>query len=104
MGASPMHHRQSDARMGEAPMPQISDHMAFRFLDPGPLIDRELELVAPSERWIDPVLQTCAHPTSVGDERCDLTTRGSLMDFLQAAPRGRQEGDGKSRVPSYSFW
>lgn len=78
--------------------------MAFRFLDPGPLIDRELELVAPAERWIDATLLTCAHPTCAGDERCRLTTRGSLMDFLQVAPRGRQDGDGKARVPSYSFW
>ena len=78
--------------------------MAFRFLDPGPLIDRELELVAPSERWIDATLQTCAHPASAGDERCMHTTRGTLLDFLQIAPRGRQDGDGKSRVPSYSFW
>ena len=57
--------------------------MAFRFLDPGPLIDRELELVAPSERWIDATLQTCSHPACAGDDRCNLTTRGSLMDFLQ---------------------
>lgn len=78
--------------------------MAFRFLDPGSLIDRELELVAPSERWIDATLQTCAHPTCTNDERCRLTTRGSLLDFLQLAPRGRQDGDGKARVPSYSFW
>jgi tagatose 1,6-diphosphate aldolase len=79
-------------------------HMAFRFLEPGPMIDRELELVTPHERWIDATLQTCRHVLCVGDERCDNTTRGSLMDFLQAAPRGRQDGDGKSRVPSYSFW
>jgi tagatose 1,6-diphosphate aldolase len=78
--------------------------MAFRFLDPGPLIDRELELVQPSERWIDQTLLTCAHPLCAGDERCEHTTRGSLMDFLQVAPRGRQEGDSKGRAPSYSFW
>lgn len=78
--------------------------MAFRFIEPGPLIDRELELVVPHERWIDATLAACGHPLCAGDERCDNTTRGSLLDFLQIAPRGRQEGDGKARVPSYSFW
>jgi tagatose 1,6-diphosphate aldolase len=78
--------------------------MAFRFLEPGPLIDRELELVSPSERWIDAILRTVGHPLCIGDERSQTTTRGSLVDYLQTAPRGRQDGDGKSRVPSYSFW
>ena len=45
-------------------------------------------------------LQTCAHAACTNDERCRLTTRGSLLDFLQLAPRGRQDGDGKARVPS----
>jgi predicted acetyltransferase len=78
--------------------------MSFRFHEPGPLIDRELELVTPDERWVDPILLACAHPLCPGDERADQMTRQALVNFLRYAPRGRQQGDGASRVPGYTFW
>ena len=79
---------------------------SFHFLDIGPMVDRELELVPPHERLIDAVLVTCAHPMSHGDARADATTRQSLLDFLRVAPRGLQESRsaGSGRVPSYHFW
>ena len=77
--------------------------MSFRFLDPGPLIDRELELVAPNERWVDSILMTCAHPLSIGDERCQSTTRQVLLDVVRHAPHGHHASDG-TRVPGYTFW
>ncbi len=77
---------------------------AFRFFDPGPLVDRDLELVAPSERWIDPVLLACRHPLSAADERCKATTRQTLLDFLKIAPGGNQPANERNRAPAYHFW
>jgi predicted acetyltransferase len=77
--------------------------MTFRFLDSGPLVDRELELVEPAEKWIEPTLLACAHQLSRGDERSERTTRQSLLDLIKVAPRGRHEGD-TIRVPGYTFW
>ncbi|HYO09201.1 MAG TPA: GNAT family N-acetyltransferase [Tepidisphaeraceae bacterium] len=80
--------------------------MRFVFLDPGPLIDNELQLVAPESRWFDEVLASAAHPLTVRDAPQDAqTTRQKLSDFLAAAPGGRQPGDPSSnRLPAYHFW
>ena len=78
----------------------------FRFLDPGPLIDGELELVAPHERWVDHVLAACQHPLTLRDAPAEgKVTRQRLTDFLAAAPGGRQPADpAKGWVPQYNFW
>ena len=80
--------------------------MRFTFLDPGPLVDNELELVAPETRWIDEVLRSSSHPQTVRDAPADANlSRGKIMDFLRAAPMGRQAADAQSgRVPAYHFW
>ena len=80
--------------------------MRFTFLDPGPLVDNELQLVAPEPRWVDEVLLSCAHPQTVRDAPAEANmTRGKVLDFLRAAPRGRQGGDPPTaRVPAYHFW
>jgi tagatose 1,6-diphosphate aldolase len=78
--------------------------MDFRFLDPGPLIDRELQLVAPDARLIDDVLAACAHPLSRTDAQASAVSREKLLDFLRAAPGGRQRGDERGIVPAYHFW
>lgn len=79
--------------------------MAFRFLDPGPLVDGELELVAPDVRWIDAMLHAAAHPQSVADPSVGSTSRARILDFLRAAPHGHQQGDvSTGRVPSYHLW
>jgi tagatose 1,6-diphosphate aldolase len=78
--------------------------MPFEFLDPGPLIDRELELITPEPRWIDELLRTCAHPAGKDDPTAK-TTRQQVKDFLSAAPGGRfirDTNDGP--VPQYLFW
>jgi Acetyltransferase (GNAT) domain len=72
--------------------------MAFRFLDPGPLIDGELELVAPHRRWIDDLL-------AGSDPSQAKTTRSQVEDFLRVAPGGLQPAEiGSGRVPAYHFW
>jgi tagatose 1,6-diphosphate aldolase len=79
--------------------------MSFRFLDPGLLIDRELELVAPQARWVDPLLDACTHPLSIDDPSASATTRARVMEFLKSAPLGHQPADPKRGwVPSYHFW
>jgi RimJ/RimL family protein N-acetyltransferase len=79
--------------------------MSFEFLDPGRLLDGELELVAPEVRWVEPLLRSCAHPQSAEDPGAASMTRGRAMDFLRAAPSGRQPGDPRAgRVPTYHFW
>ena len=78
----------------------------FRFLDPGPLVDGELELVSPHERWVDDVLAACHHPLTVRYAPAESkVTRQRLTDFLAAAPLGRQPADpSKGWVPQYNFW
>ena len=72
--------------------------MAFRFLDPGPLIDGELELVAPHRRWIDDLL-------AGSDPGSGRTPRTQVEDFLRVAPSGHQSADiSGGRVPAYHFW
>lgn len=78
----------------------------FQFLNPGRLVDGELELVEPAKALVDDVLAACAHPLTVRDAPQDAKlTRRQILDFLAAAPRGRMPGDPeKGLVPQYSFW
>ncbi len=78
--------------------------MSFQFLDPGPLIDRELQLVVPDAQWTSEVLRTCAHPAGRGDPTAK-TTRQQIEEYLKAAPDGhfiRKTGSGE--IPQYLFW
>ena len=84
---------------------QIPD--PFRFIDPGPLIDGDLELVAPDAALIDDVLAACGHPPPAHEPPRAVAqlTRRSLLDFLSAAPRGRQPADHeRGYLPQYTFW
>ena len=81
--------------------------MSFRFLEPGPLVDGELELVPPGAALVDEVLAACSHPLTVRDapREAEGTTRDGLQRFLRAAPAGRERGDpARGWVPSYHFW
>jgi tagatose 1,6-diphosphate aldolase len=76
----------------------------FQFLEPGPLIDRELELIEPGVRWIDAHLQTLSSPASIGDPSSHLT-RTDLLRFTERYPRGRESPNPLlGRVPAYTFW
>ena len=78
----------------------------FQFLDPGPLVDGELELVPPQERYVDDVLAAAEHPLTLATEPHEPRfTRQQILDYVASAPGGRVRGDaGKGRVPQYDFW
>src|SRR5260221_2201010 len=73
----------------------------FRFHDPGPLIDGELELVSPAERWIDGLLDTLNDPRTLDMSPADAAlSREQLVRFVRDFPLGRQNGE----IPAYHFW
>lgn len=78
--------------------------MSFEFLDPGPLVDRELELIVPHAQWTNEILRTCAHPAGRGDPTAK-TTRQQIEEYLKAAPGGHyiRETD-TGQIPQYLFW
>ena len=78
----------------------------FEFLDPGPLVDGELELVTPHPKYIEDLLAACRHPQTMRDAADQArVTRQSLNDFLNAAPKGHHPGDPQRGLsPSYHFW
>jgi tagatose 1,6-diphosphate aldolase len=80
--------------------------MRFGFLDPGLMVDGELQLVTPETRWIDDILASCTHPQTTHDAPAEANmTRGKIVDFLRAAPMGRQTGEvATGRLPAYHFW
>lgn len=79
---------------------------AFRFVDHGPLVDRELELVPAQPRWINDLLAACRHPSTVTRmPREARLTRQEVEQYLAESPLGRHGGDEwLGRVPSYQFW
>jgi RimJ/RimL family protein N-acetyltransferase len=78
----------------------------FQFVDTGPLIDGELELIKPDPIWFDDVLDACAHPlTAIHAPAEARTTRKQLEYFLRVAPWGHEPADSStSRSPQYHFW
>src|SRR3954454_2689434 len=78
----------------------------FCFVDPGPLVDGELELVTPADRWVDPLLETLAHPlTRELSPRDAELTREQILRFVREFPLGHQPGGGERGVaPAYHFW
>lgn len=78
----------------------------FVFLDPGPLVDAELELVEPAAEWVEDMLQACHHPlTRRGMPHQARHTHDSLLTYVRQHPRGRQPPDfAHGIVPAYTFW
>lgn len=83
-----------------------SKFLGFKFLETGTLTDGELELVAPSLRWVDAVLAVCRHPVSL-DKSPALgeTTREQILEFLKNCPEGHQPANSSAGLaPAYHFW
>lgn len=78
----------------------------FVFVDPLPLVDGELELVAPDGKWVDAVLAACRHPqTRAIDPESAAMARGQLRRFLDAAPGGHEPAAAtRDGTPAYHFW
>lgn len=67
-------------------------------------IDRELELVPPSPRFIDDMLQVGQHPLCWG-EPVSTWTRQTLLTFVEQRPNGIEPGEPLlGRWPGYIFW
>ena len=79
---------------------------SFSFLDPGPMIDGELELVEPAEHLVEEVLASCRHPLTIRDMPVQArTSRDGLYQYLRNHPRGRtKEEPARGIVPAYAFW
>ncbi len=78
----------------------------FQFLNRGPLIDGELELVAPDVRWIDDHLKACHHPLTKAHMRQHYdATHDGFLQFVRANPGGHQPANAmQDLVPTYYFW
>lgn len=78
----------------------------MRWLDPGELIDDDLELVRPDAAWVDDVLASIGHPqTRQEDPAAGNWSRRTLLEFLRTAPGGLDPGDpARQRYPGYHFW
>jgi predicted acetyltransferase len=77
----------------------------FAFIDPGPLVDGELELVPPEGKWIDPMLRAMQDPLTRQEDPGSIVNRGQLQHFLKIAPYGRQPPNTiYDRLPTYHFW
>ena len=88
-----------------APPPPLPSRW-FRFLDPFPLVDGELELVPPQPRWVDDLLAACRHPLTVQYAPADArVTREQVEHFLNVNPYGCEAADPvRGKVPTYHFW
>jgi tagatose 1,6-diphosphate aldolase len=78
---------------------------SFRFLDPGPLVDGELELVPPDVSLVDDFLAAAHHPSTLAEDPAHAAyTRERVLGFLADGPGGRYAPDAGGRVPAYAFW
>ena len=74
----------------------------FRFIDPGALVEGDLELVTPAVRWVGPMLRSAGNGTDAGGSKI---TRRHLLEAVGAAPHGREPGNAANgKVPAYHYW
>ena len=83
---------------------------AFQFLDVPrlfALVDHELELVEPEQRYVDDLLDACHHPLTPV-ELMPLqakTERDHIVNFVAQNPRGHSAADPSRQIaPGYTFW
>src|SRR5947209_1519970 len=79
---------------------------AYPYLDPGPLVDDELQLVAPAGRWLDALMSALQHPLTRRDmPKLAETTRKQVQEFIARTPNGFESGDPAAGLaPAYQFW
>jgi len=78
----------------------------FRFFDPYPLLDDDLELIPPHEYWIDSILAICHDPQWIAvSPGIEQTTRENIQAAIDTSPGGYQLADGYNNiVNTYHFW
>lgn len=77
---------------------------AFAFVDPGPLRDGELSLVAPTRTHAAAFLDSLAHPDCQAEPEC-VVSPSALDVFLDAVPNGRERCDPRTGcLAAYRFW
>lgn len=78
----------------------------FRFLNPGPLVDRELRLIPPRLELIEAAMAAIDHPlTRRDDPELASISRSELVRQVEMWPDGRQHPDpSQGIVPAYHFW
>jgi tagatose 1,6-diphosphate aldolase len=80
---------------------------SFSYIDPGPLVDADLELIAPSAAWLDAVMAAQSDPaTQEQMPAVAAITRDQQQKFLDslAAPAFHAGDPDAHLVPSYHFW
>src|SRR4051812_20839937 len=95
-----------DARASPGLHRRLLTTETFQFAHVPPLIDAELELVAPQEKYIDELLAVCADPRTQHDMPKEAAvTRKQLHEMFQNWPMGLQVADPeRGTVPAYHFW
>jgi tagatose 1,6-diphosphate aldolase len=93
----------------QSPSATSTQSAPFVFVDAAhtlTLIDRELELVEPADRYVDDLLAACHHPQTKKEMPAQArTSRETLGTFLEQNPRGRANPDpSRSISPGYTFW
>ncbi|MCL2639636.1 MAG: GNAT family N-acetyltransferase [Phycisphaerales bacterium] len=70
------------------------------------MVDRELEIVEPSERYVDALLAASQHPRTRAEMPSHAkATREGVIEFLSHNPRGHTMPDpGRQIAPGYTFW
>ena len=78
----------------------------FDYIDPGPLIDGELELVPAAEAWLDAVMAAQNHPLTREQMPRDADIpRQKQLNFLSRLEKGFDPGDEDGpQSPAYYFW
>ena len=102
LGRAGEHLRHGHLQIGRGPV----FFNRFHFLDPGPLIDGELELVVPCARLADELLAASSHPLTCLQAPADAqVTREQIHRFLTMAPGGHESAARFTRrLPQYHFW
>lgn len=79
---------------------------SFRFLEHGPLIDRELELVQPDIRYLQAHLTAVHHVSTMQEMPLHAqATRETFVNFIRENPRGHQAASARhDNIPAYHFW
>ena len=79
---------------------------ANQYIDPGRLIDGDLELVAPDTTWLDAAVAAENHLRTLREMPGGIEmSRDQYLEFIFECPRGFYAGDPDTgRPPSYHFW